>query len=69
MSFLTLRNAKWTGGDVTISDDGQFVVIEIRDAAPVRGYMIVEVATGRVIKGPWQTLFDAQTATNSLRNK
>jgi hypothetical protein len=67
MSFLTLRNSKWTGGDVTISDDGRFVVIEIRDAAPVRGYMIVEVATGLVTKGPWQSLFEAQTATGSLR--
>jgi len=67
MSFLTLRNSKWTGGDVTISEDGKFVVIEVRDAAPVRGYMIIEVATGRVVKGPWQTLFDAQTAAYSHR--
>ena len=67
MSFLTLRNTKWTGGDVTISDDGQFIVVELRDAAPVRGYMIVEIATGQVIKGQWRSLFEAQKAANSLR--
>lgn len=67
MSFFTLRNSKWTGGDVTISDDGQYLVVELRDAAPVRGYVIVDIATGEVVKGPWQSLFDAQTAANNLR--
>jgi len=69
MSFLTLRNSKWTGGDVTISDDGDFLVVELRDVAPIHGYVIVDVRTGQVIKGDWTSLYDAQKAADNLRRK
>ena len=68
MSFLTLRNNKWTGGDVTISDDGKFLVVELRDVVPVRGYMLIDIETGDVVKNhKWHSLFEAQTAAESLR--
>lgn len=70
MSFHTLRNPKWTGGDVTISDDGDFIVVELRDVVPVRGYMVIDLRTGQIVNGhQWNSLFEAQRATELLRKQ
>lgn len=69
MPFLTLRNKDWLGGDVTITDDGDFLVLQIRASNPVLGYVVVDVHRGRVINGDWTTLWEAQQYADQLRRE
>jgi hypothetical protein len=69
MPFLTLRNKDWLGGDVTITDDGDFLVLQLRDTSPILGYVIVDVSRGTVISGDWATLWDAQQAAERLQKE
>lgn len=69
MPFLTLRNKDWLGGDVTIADTGDFLVLQLRDTSPVLGYVIVDVSRGTVINGDWESLWEAQQAAEKLRRE
>lgn len=66
MSFLTLRNKGWLGGDVTIDNDGRFMVVELRDVTPVRGYVIVDLTTGTAFKRQFASLHEAQKAAQAM---
>lgn len=68
MPFLTLRNKGWLGGDVTIEEAGDFLVLEIRDIAPIRGYVIVDLVNGTITRGDWKSLHEAQKAATALRS-
>lgn len=65
--FLTLRNKDWTGGDVTISDDGRFVVVQMRDLSPVQAYVVVDTITCKTVRGSWASLREAQLAAESMK--
>lgn len=65
--FLTLRNKDWYGGDVTVSDDGRFLVAAVRDVTPVQAYVIVDTITGQTTRGEWASLRDAQEAAELVR--
>jgi hypothetical protein len=67
MTFLTMRNNDWKGGDVTMSDDGHYIVVELRDPNPVKGYVIVDLRTGQAIKGQYRTLRQAQEAALTMK--
>jgi hypothetical protein len=67
--FLTLRNNKWTGGDVTISADGDFVVVELRDITPIKGYVLVDLRSGKTVKGHYASLHEAQLAAIAMRKE
>jgi hypothetical protein len=67
MTFMTMRNNEWKGGDVTMSDDGRFIVVELRDPNPVRGYVIVDLRTGQAVKGQYKTLRQAQEAAMTMK--
>lgn len=69
MPFLTLRNKDWLGGDVTIDDGGQFLVLQLRDTSPVLGYVIVDVSRGTVVNGDWATLWEAQQHAERLKKE
>lgn len=65
--FLTLRHKDWAGGDVTVSDDGRFIVAQVRDIIPVQSYVVVDTVKGTLVKGEWASLRDAQSAADALR--
>lgn len=68
MPFVTLRHKDWVGGDVSIDTDGDFIVVQLRDPNPIRGYMIVNLRTGQVVEGTWSSLFDAQKAAEAFKS-
>lgn len=69
MPFLTLRNKDWLGGDVTIDDGGEYLVLQLRSPNPVLGYVIVDVARGQVINGGWASLWEAQQHAERLKRE
>ncbi len=69
MRFFTLRNKDYFGGDVTISEDGRFIVIAERPIAPITGYKVIDTELGTVVRGDFKSLLEAQQSTEKSREE